>query len=64
MEEDGTIVLTLRAEGPNGLRGEGHFEYPPTHPDYQDILKHVGPIEKGHTVPVKPWPDDKRRRAF
>ena len=59
MEEDGTLVLTLRADGPNGLRGEGHLEYHPRDRDYQDILKHLGPIEKGQTVSVKPWPDSK-----
>jgi hypothetical protein len=57
MEDDGTIVLRLRAKSPHGSVGEGTLVYPPTHPDYQSILSHIGPIRKGQTIPVKPWPD-------
>ncbi len=56
MEDDSTIVL-LRAKSPHGGIGEGTLVYPPTHPDYQNILSHIGSIRKGQTVPVKPWPD-------
>jgi hypothetical protein len=57
MKDDGTIVLRLRAKTPQGGLGEGTLVYPPTHPQYQNILSHIGPIRKGETVPVKPWPD-------
>lgn len=57
MNDDGTIVLRLRAKTPHGGLGEGILVYPPTHPEYQKILSHIGPIRKGQTVPVKPWPD-------
>lgn len=57
MKDDGTIVLRLRAKSPHGGVGEGTLVYPPTHPDYQNILSHIGSIRKGQTVPVKPWPD-------
>jgi hypothetical protein len=57
MKDDGTIVLRLRAKAPNGATGEGTLVYPPTHPEYQNILSHIGPIQKGQTVAVKPWPD-------
>ena len=57
MKDDGTIVLRLRAKAANGATGEGTLVYPPTHPEYQNILSHVGPIQKGQTVAVKPWPD-------
>jgi hypothetical protein len=57
MKDDGTIVLRLRASSPHGSVGEGTLVYPPTHPDYQSILSHIGPLRKGQTVPVKPWPD-------
>jgi hypothetical protein len=57
MKDDGTIVLRLRAKTPQGGIGEGSLVYPPTHPQYQNILSHIGPIGKGQTVPVKPWPD-------
>ena len=57
MKDDGTIVLRLRANAPSDAVGEGTLVYPPTHPEYQKILSHIGPIQKGQTVPVKPWPD-------
>ena len=57
MKDDGTIVLRLRAKSPHGTVGEGTLVYPPTHPQYQNILSHIGPIRRGQTVPVKPWPD-------
>jgi hypothetical protein len=57
MKDDGTIVLRLRAKTPRGGVGEGTLVYPPTHPQYQNILSHIGPIRKGQTVPVRPWPD-------
>lgn len=57
MKDDCTIVLRLRAKTPQGGLGEGTLVYPPTHPQYQNILSHIGPIRKGETVPVKPWPD-------
>lgn len=57
MEEDGTIVLRLRAEGPDGLRGTGMLTYPKNHPQYAEIMAHVGPLEPGEHKPVAPWPD-------
>ena len=57
MKDDGTIVLRLRATTPHGGVGESSLVYPPAHPDYKKILSHIGPIRKGQTVPVKPWPD-------
>ncbi len=59
MEEDGTIILILRAAGPGGLVGDGRLVYPPTHAEYQSILQHVGPLDKGDTVRVNPWPEKK-----
>jgi len=55
-EADGTIVLTLRASGTGGLIGDGQLRYPPTHPQYRAIRAHVGPIPRGGSVPVKPFP--------
>jgi hypothetical protein len=57
MKDDRTIILRLRARSPYGMAGEGQLVYPPTHPDYQKIFSHIGPIRPGQTVPVKPWPD-------
>jgi hypothetical protein len=57
MGDDGTIVLRLRAKSSAGISGEGILTYPPSHSEYQKILSHLGPIARGQTVPVKPWPD-------
>jgi hypothetical protein len=55
MKPDRTLVLQLRAEGPGGIVGDSHVEYPPTHPQYETILKHVGPIAPGESKAVKPF---------
>jgi hypothetical protein len=57
MDEDGTIVLRLVAREPGGPIGHGVLRYPRTHPQYADILSHVGPLRPGETRPVRPWPD-------
>lgn len=57
MEADGTIKMRLRAEGPGGIVGHAMLEYPPDHPEYQEILEHVGPIKPGERKAVQPWPD-------
>jgi hypothetical protein len=59
MDDDGKIILQLRAEGPNGMRGDGRLVYAPGDKDYQSILDHLGPLKKGETILVKPWPDAK-----
>lgn len=56
MLADRTIVLHLRAEGPKGEMGDASFSYPPTHAQYQSILKHIGGLEPGQSKPVPPWP--------
>ncbi|MBZ5516641.1 MAG: WG repeat-containing protein [Acidobacteriia bacterium] len=58
MEADGTIVLRLRAEGPGGMVGDGLLRYPPDHPRYQEVLRHLGGLRKGETKPVPPWPEE------
>ncbi|MBL8938874.1 MAG: hypothetical protein JNM69_30210 [Archangium sp.] len=57
MLPDGTIELMLRAEGPGGMRGDAKFTYPPSDPQYQMVLKHVGGLEPGATKSVPPWPE-------
>ena len=54
-EADGTILLQLRAEGPDGAIGDGLLRYPPADKDYAMIARHVGPILKGGSVPVRPF---------
>ncbi|MCA2980880.1 MAG: hypothetical protein INH41_16080 [Myxococcaceae bacterium] len=55
MEPDGTIVLTLRAQGPGGMRGDGLLRYPPSHPQYQVVLAHLGGLSPGESKPVRPF---------
>ena len=56
MEADGTIVLQLRAEGAGGSIGDALMRYPVGHPQYREILQHLGGLEKGQSKPVAPWP--------
>ena len=55
MLPDGTIKLMLRAEGP-GAMGDALLVYPPSHPQYPMIEKHLDPIRPGDHKPVPPLP--------
>ena len=55
MDPDGTIRLRLRATGGHAMVGDAELAYPPDHPGYQAILKHLGGIQAGQEVPVPPW---------
>jgi hypothetical protein len=57
MEADGTIVLQLRAESAGGPTGDGLLRYPPAHPRYQEILRHLGGLKPGEVKAVPPWPE-------
>jgi hypothetical protein len=58
MSADGTIVLHLRAEdSKRGIVGHSGLTYPRDHPQYEAILRHVGPMKPGETRAVRPWPD-------
>ena len=58
MSSDGTIILRLRAEdSKHGIVGHSVLAYPPQHPQYEAILRHVGPMQPGQTKVVRPWPD-------
>lgn len=56
MDDDGTIIMRLRAVGP-GIVGTGTLTYPRTHPQYHEILDHLGPMKPGDEIAVRPWPD-------
>ena len=56
MEDDGTIVLRLRAEGPDGVVGTGVLRYEREDPDYAYVLAHVGSLAPGDEVGVRPFP--------
>jgi hypothetical protein len=57
MEEDGTVVLDLRrtADGINISMRPQRFAR--THPRYEEVLRHVGPLRPGEVKLVEPWPD-------
>jgi hypothetical protein len=52
---DGTLELQLRAEDGRGAVGEGLFRYGTTHPQYAQVLAHVGPIQPGEERAVRPF---------
>jgi hypothetical protein len=58
MQADGTIVLMLRATAAGGALGEARFVYPPSHPQYRKILKHVAPLKPGEEKLVQPFADE------
>lgn len=57
MRPDGAIEMQLRAEGSGGTIGDALFVYPPDHPQYGEIIAHLGGLRPGETKPVPPWPD-------
>jgi hypothetical protein len=58
MKVDGTIILTLQAEGPDGEETYADMSYPPEDPRRLEILSHLGGLQPGESKPVPPWPDD------
>jgi hypothetical protein len=57
MLANATIVLTLRAQNTgSGNVGDAQFRYPPDHPQYKMILKHVGILRPGESRSVKSFP--------
>lgn len=58
-EADGTIVLHLRGINHGGAIAEELFRYPTSDPHYTEIVRHVGPIPEGGSVPVAPFPDSR-----
>ena len=57
MEADGTINMRLKAVGP-GVYGVGTITYPQDHPNYAQMLKHIGAmIPGGDKVNVRPFPE-------
>ena len=55
MQEDGTIELHLRAETDDGMVGEAVRFYKPDDPSYASVQAHVGPLQPGGSVAVKPF---------
>ncbi len=59
MTDDGTIVLDLRAEAPDGTIGDARLYYPKSHQQYSYILEHLGGLEPGEEKSVLPFPPQK-----
>jgi hypothetical protein len=56
MAQDGTVTLDLLALSDECAVGHGILIYPPDHPQYREILEHVGGLSPGEIKPVRPWP--------
>ena len=54
MEPDGTIVLRLRATGPDAI-GEAVSRYAPDNPRYKAVRDHLPNLKPGDRVPVPPF---------
>lgn len=57
MDENETIIMDLRAVGPNGETGTGRIVYPKSHAQYSEILKHLGGLKPNENKPVPPFED-------
>ena len=62
MLADGTITRQLRAVAAagdgRGPLGDAQLVYPRGHPQYQDVLTHLGGLVPGEHKPVPPWPEE------
>ena len=56
ISEDGAITLQLRSVT-GGVVAEGFFVYPKSHPQYESVRKHVGPIKPGESKIIEPFLD-------
>jgi len=57
MDASGNITLDLRAEHESGALGLARFVYSPSHPEYDNVLRHLGGLVPGEQKLVPPWPD-------
>ena len=57
LDEEGSIVLDLRATNGRGVVGDARLVYPRSHPKYASILEHLGGLAPGETKQVPPWPE-------
>jgi hypothetical protein len=53
MLADRTLVLELNTSDLRDSIGAGSFRYPTVHPQYEEILAHVGPMQPGQRRPVR-----------
>ena len=55
MDANRTLFLQLRAESEDGAVGDALLTYKKEDAGYAEVLKHIGAIQPGETVSVKPW---------
>lgn len=55
LQQDGTLVLRLRAQGPE--HADGVLRYPPGHPERDALIRHAGGLAPGETKPLPPLAD-------
>lgn len=55
MRPDGTLVLDLTAAGSSG---HAQMIYPPSHAEYQEMLRHLGGLRPGQQKLVPAFPDN------
>jgi len=48
--------MNLIARGDGGIIGHGTLVYPPGHPQYKEVLDHLGGLKEGEQKCVPPWP--------
>ncbi|NVO17510.1 MAG: hypothetical protein HXX10_26075 [Rhodoplanes sp.] len=56
MQDDGTIVVNLRRTA-DGINVSGIVRYPTSHPNYKEILDHIGGMKPGEIKLVPAWGD-------
>ena len=56
MDEDGTLILQLRAETETGIIGDSLLRIDKNHPKYQEYLDHIGGLNPGESKEDPPWP--------
>lgn len=54
MAADGTLLLQLRINSPDGAVGEGVVKIKPGDPRYDKVVRHIG-IKPGQVKPMPPW---------
>lgn len=59
LQQDGTLILRLRAQGPGGQAGESVLRYPPGHPERDMLIRHVGGLAPGQSKPFPPLVDSR-----
>jgi hypothetical protein len=56
MQDDGTIIVNLRRTA-DGINVSGVVTYPTSHPNYKEVLDHIGGMKPGEVKLVPAWGD-------